>query len=428
MATASRRKTGTVTELVLQQHDGVNVFQLMRLLLAEKSTALPIEKRLRFRANLSAAFPAREFSKLAVRTYPAVRNAAGLAVAEKQQAEVIEISTANYCVASILGPLPEPFTEWVRDLERVRDPAMADFLNMFNQRLNVLRYQLKASKSIGLNTLPPARTPHAHALAALMGLGLPKLAAQVPLHPRAWLGLAGLLANSRKSASTVVHVLQLFLGAKLKTHQPHGEKLEGAKVTMVPLIGAWKNIEAEDRISLGRRSHRLGQQSVIGRRVWDQQARIRLIIAPVDYKRLCQLLPPNSMERRAERDAGAMLSKSSIPLFTSQSDVLQRPSSLLLPRAGEGNQAIHLEDVPYFKRFVGLLQLLLDGLVDCEIELHVDSATVPHPILFAPALPVNVGLRLGQTAWLRSGMPRQTTRPVRYLIPAYGRVERLEAA
>jgi type VI secretion system protein ImpH len=362
MATTGWRDHRTLKEHLLRRYGDFNVFQLMRLLLAEPASALPMAQRLRFRADLSSAFPAREFSHLALRT----RAGADAASTRTDADEVVEITSPNFCVASILGPLPEPFTEWVRDLSRARQPAMADFLDMFNQRLNILRFELKQAQEIGLNSLPPADTALAKDLAALMGLGAPLVSQQVPLPPRAWLALAGLLANRRKSTSTVAHVLRLALNVS---------------VTLLPMTGGWQTIEPPDRIALGRRNGQLGQTSVLGRRVWDQQARIGLVIETLDYDAMCRLLPP---------------SPSSSPSAEAETETAASD----------------------FSRFTSLLQLLLDRLVDCEVELRVNAASIPPARLAAAAAP----MRLGQTAWLHqsrastSASGRGNVRRVRYVI------------
>jgi type VI secretion system protein ImpH len=355
---------------ILRQYGSFNVYQLMRVLLAGQPSTWPIEKRLRFRADLSLAFPGREFSSITVHR---PKSAIGQAASVKPiTGEVIEIHTANYSMASVLGPLPEPFTEWVRDLKRASEPAMADFLNIFNQRLNILRYQLKQAQTMGLNSVAPEETDQAKALGALAGLGLPQVQAQVPLPPRSWLSLAGLLANCRKSASTVVHVLNLLLNTK--------EKPEKIKVSLIPLIGAWQAIEPEDRFTLGRRNRQLGQRTVLGRRMWDQQARVRIVIDGIDYVDFCKLLPPNR-------------ALSSQPSGTDNADTADTDQS-------------------YYQRFLGILHLLLDRLADCEIEMNVTSATIPQQRQMR-------GMRLNQTAWLGSRqMP--PTRRVTYLIPAHG--------
>lgn len=380
MATSGWRTNSTLKTFVFEQYGRFNVFQLVRLLQWKRGNAnrqpsppdsREMGQRFRFRAELSPAFPGREISRLSI-SRPRQPKRADMQRRTVQAPEVIEIRTPNYCVASELGPLPEPFTDWVRDQERGREYAMSHFLDMFNQRLNLLRFQMKIQQTLALNNLPPADTPHALYLASLMGLGQSDLSAQVPLPPRAWLGLAGLLSNCRRSGSTITHVLSLFLGARVTTRE---------------LVGAWQRIESGDRIALGRRNHRLGQQSLLGRRVWDQQARVRLEVAPLDYERFCSLLPPNLIERAAGSSA------------------------------------------PYFDGFLALLRLLLDRLYDCEILMRVHAGTVPSAVLTArPDKEANSyrGLRLGQTAWLNDAggnAAAPEVRTVTYLVRAYGGME-----
>ncbi|MFZ6675471.1 type VI secretion system baseplate subunit TssG [Undibacterium sp. Xuan67W] len=349
-------------ELILQQYNNFNVYQLMRLLLAEQPNS-PIEKRFRFRADLSLAFPAHEFSSITVHK-PRRTKDKTTSPGIPGDAEIIEIQTANYSLAGILGPLPEPFAEWVRDLKQASEPAMADFLDVFNQRLNILRYQLKRAQTIGLNSVAPEMTDQAKALSALAGLGLQQIQQQIPMAPRSWLSLAGLLANCRKSAATVVHVLNLLLNTK--------QDPEKTKVSLIPLIGAWKSIETDDRVMLGQRNQQLGKKTVLGRAMWDQQARVRIVIDHIDFPDFCKLLPGSRIQN-LPNSAGA-----------------------------------------YYQRFSGILLLLLDCLVDCEIELNVNIATIPRGRKLQT-------MRLSQTAWLNSD-PRKPRSPpkgrVCYLVPA----------
>lgn len=378
MATIGRRNDRTLKERMLRQYGDFNVFQLMRLLLADPDSSLPPEQRLRFRADLSAAFPAREFSQLGVRA----------AQEGQEDEEVIEIRSANFCIASVLGPLPQPYTEWVRDLLRERNPAMADFFDIFNQRLNLLRFEFKGAQITALNSNPPEQTEEAHALASLMGLGSPHLAQQIPLAQRRWLGLAGLLANRRKCASNVEQILRLVLNMQF------GSRRQAIKVSLLPLIGAWAQIEPEDRIGLGRSNHALGASSVLGKRVWDQQARVRLVIDSLDFAAMCALLPPNLLELASSEAVFANL-----PPRTEDND--EAP-----PRPGHAH-------------FSALLLLLLDRQVDCEVEIHVRQDSIPPSLL-----QVNEpGLRLGHSSWLRSvpdaKTPTGAMRPLRFLVQSH---------
>lgn len=253
-----------LNRLVRQNYAHFDFFQLVRLLLRERGAddarGLASGGDVRFRADLSAAFPGNEVTGLD----------------DHGESAPFTVTTPNYGVAGYLGPLPEPFTEWVREQLRSGDRAMADFLDLFNHRINALRYQLKARNRLGLNNGNPEDTPHAGYLAALMGMDAPGLAEQLPLPRRAWLGIAGLLANNRRSAPVIVSVLSAYLGAK---------------VDLRPLCGAWRDMDSSDRTHLGAARTRLGTEAVLGARVWDRQSRIELTIGPLEYSRYCQLLP-----------------------------------------------------------------------------------------------------------------------------------------
>jgi type VI secretion system protein ImpH len=361
MASNVRRRNGTVRESLLQNYRDFNVFQLMRLLLADAKEGMPMERRLRFRADLSAAFPASEFSRITLRPSPVTEDG--------EDAQIAEISTANFCIASVLGPLPEPFTEWMRDLAAMRSTAMADFLDIFNQRANILRFRLKQALNLGLQSVAPEETEVAYGLSALMGMALPQLAQQVPLPAHNWLGMAGLMANRRKQASTIEQVLSLAVGSQVR---------------LIPYVGAWFDIDLKDRCALGQRNHQLGRSSIIGRRVWDQQARVRLAIGPIDYVQLCHLLPPTRLQLQVLADE--------------------------IPEAYPPKTDFYM--------FSGLLKLLVDRLADCEIELTVSSASIPPVGLAQPARQTDFSsMRLGQSAWLRSRPGNApATRRIRYLI------------
>ncbi len=386
-----------------------NVFQLVRLLrwkprVANAHGKRPplavwrMDDRVRFRGDLSAAFPGREVTGLVWRE-PADRGVAGHAARQHDLPARIDLATPNYCVAGELGPLPEPYTEWVRDQQRGGSPAFAAFLDLFNHRMNVLRHNLKGRQEIAVNHLYPSETRYAQYLGALMGVGLPELAQQLPLPQRAWLGLAGLMANCRRTGSTVEHVLSLYLGVPVRLTQ---------------MVGAWRKLEDGDRQLLGRRGNRLGQTSLLGSKVWDQQARVRLTIDPLPYARVAELLPGASIaptHRVGEHP-------------TPDAEARQRGQ-------GAGHAA-----------FAALVAFLLDRRFDAEVVLQVaDDAVPPRPIVSGGG--PGAGLRLSHTAWLPTRREQQRAgtagagrlgrdarllgpsslrppREVRFLLPAFG--------
>jgi type VI secretion system protein ImpH len=358
----------SLNQAIIGQYARFNVFQLVRLLQQKPGTdmegAWPVGVRLRFRADLRANFTGHEVTRL---TRAKAMSAFRHEVREGRKMPArIELRTPNYCVASELGPLPEPFLEWVRDQERVGAHAMAAFLDVFNQRVHVLRHELKRRSLRALDPAQPDRTRYAMQLRALMGVALPAQQAQIPLPMRAWLGLAGVLVNTRRSAAVVAQVLSAYLGVPCR---------------LQTMVGRWRDIEPSDRIALGCQRHALGQQSLLGSHTWDAHASVRLHVARMPYDAVCALLP--------------------------------------LRRAYVGD----VQPGAAHEGLAALVRMLLDRRFDCEVELTLDSASVPPSRLQSPRRGGGLGLRLGQTAWLG----RHRGRPVRFTIAAFDAVDAIDA-
>lgn len=354
----------SLNRAIIGQYARFDVFQLVRLLQQKPGAQVggewPVSLRLRFRADLRASFAGHEVTRLnRAKDMPAFRHEAR--VGQKMPAR-IELRTPNYCVASELGPLPEPFLEWVRDQERLGGHGMAAFLDVFNQRVHVLRHELKQRSLRTLDPALPGETRYAAQLAALMGVALPAQQAQIPLPMRAWLGLAGVLVNTRRSAAVVAQVLSAYIGVPCR---------------LQTMVGRWRDIEQSDRIALGSKRHALGQQSLLGSRTWDAHASVRLKVARMPYDAVGALLPI-------------------------------RPSHAGDVQPGAAHHGL-----------VAMVRMLLDRRFDCEVELTLDPATVPPSRLQLPWRGGGLGLRLGQTAWLGTHTGTPIGGIVRFTVSAY---------
>lgn len=379
--------------LRLEQRFGeFNFLQMIRLWLRQPGArAGGPDQTVRFEADLDAAFPARAAS--AVRVQPvAVKATAVPALIEAEddpdeQPQMLSITTPDFCVGSALGPLPEPFLEWMRELDRAGKPATRAFLDIFNNRLNLLRYQTRAGFEPGLNNEPPERSQLAAYLGALMGVDSAEQAGQIPMSRRQWLGIGELLANGRRSAAGLVQVISAQLGFSVR---------------LEPLVGAWRAIDPDDQHRLGRSGHRLGVDTLLGRSTWDQQCRVRLSAGPVSFSQLQALLPPLKKDLVPERSLR-------------QWQRLQRQVDI-----GYEAPAMHSS----YEELQGLLRLMLDRRHDAEIELSVPAREVPLARLVSAESPAFSGMRLGLNAWLKSRPTEGTSGAcgvciTRFLIPAY---------
>lgn len=373
------------SHLDLQRDFGrFDLLQLVRTLLrrgpAHPRTPHP-DRALRFRADLGAAFPG--------------SNATGLDLHEDRAS----ITTPDFCVGSVLGPLPEAFLEWVRDLDRAGQSGMRDFLDLFNHRINLLRYRVRAELEPGLHNGPPEHTIEAQWLAALMGVGSQAHASQIPLRTRSWLGIGELLANNRHSADAVVQVVSAWLRCPVR---------------LEPLVPQWRAIGFENEQGLGHR--RLGYDAWIGRSLWDVQGAIRLVAGPLPFRDVIALLsparPPASPEAVAPGPAGAR-------------DLQRRwRGRQLAMAAGDASQA-----PSSYEALAALLRLMLDRRQDVDLRLVVPEREIPPSLLTAAPPAGQAGLVLGRTAWLKARRrgrdgpqrrgPRARLRVVRLALPAF---------
>jgi len=357
MAATGREPGPALMAHVVGQYARFDVFQLVRLLCHRSGAAAwPLSTRMRFRADLGSAFPGHEVSGLGrAGSMPAFR----MALRGEQQVPLrIELKTKNYCLASEIGPLPPPFVEWARDQERIGGHAMSAFFDVFNQRIHVLRHELKQGTVRGLDDALPADTRYASQLAALMGIASKHQQRQIPLPTRAWLGLSALLVDRRRSGTIVEQVLSIYLGAPC---------------TLRSLQGRWRPIEPRDRMRLGKAGNRLGVDSVAGSTTWDARASVAIEITGLSFEACCDLLP---LKRSHPED----------------------------PVRAEGHAGL-----------VAMIRMLLDRRFDCGVAISMRPETAPRSRLTLPWKRKGIGMRLGQTAWL--GRYREGS--VRFDVTAY---------
>ncbi len=193
------------------------------------------------------------------------------------------LTVSFFSLGGGFGPLPPPLTARLVERSRRRDHAARDFLDLFNHRLIALLLRQQRLFHPALQP-SPSQPPAAQALPArLPPLALLGLATRPPgpggtiAEDRTafLLGAAGLLNQRPVSGHALEQLLQARLGLKVR--------LEG-------LCGGWLDLACEQRLRLGH-SSRLGQAAVLGGRVWDQAAGIRIEIGPMSLERLRTLLP-----------------------------------------------------------------------------------------------------------------------------------------
>lgn len=276
MAPIGRRTDPSLEEALFQRGFEFEFFQAVRLLsrlYPERQLvggiARPVTEVARFGARLSLAFPPSAVHDIE-------------AAAPESQAPV-GVTVAFLALTGTQGILPLHYTERLIARKAVKDTATADFFDLFNHRLLSLFFRswLKHHPAI-LYEIAATRNrrpdPFTSCLFDLIGMGTNGLRGRLRCHDESLLLYAGLIAQRPMSASALRGILRHHFQVPVEIDQ---------------CLGAWYSLEPGDRCYMTTEEDRncLGEGAFIGDEVWDQQARFRIRVGPVDLDRFVEFLP-----------------------------------------------------------------------------------------------------------------------------------------
>jgi len=181
------------------------------------------------------------------------------------------------------GVLPQYYTELIMERLRYQDRTLLDFFDLFTHRLISLFYRSWEKYHVAIS-FEGAKTQEKkpdrifqHML-SFVGLGTKGLAEQLAFPPQALLGYGGILSLRSRSAHSLGKILAHFFDVIVDIRQ---------------FIGQWVTLEPEDQSNLSgpKRNLRLGETTIAGNRIWDQQARFQVQMGPLSLSRFAQFLP-----------------------------------------------------------------------------------------------------------------------------------------
>lgn len=264
----------------------------------------PQREIVRFQAHLSLAFPASAIQKL-------VRDTA---------AGQPPRMTVNFMgLTGPSGVLPRPYTErlWSESKSAERT-ALQDWLDLFNHRFISLFYRAWEKHRF---FIPFERgefsqrdlDPFSRCLYSLIGLGfrshrnrLRVVCADTPAPPAiekgrnepvrekelarlddlALLRFGGLFAHRPRCAISLETFLQVYLKLPVKVFQFQGQ---------------WLHLNRDSQTAAGARNNRMGQDTLVGDRIWDVQSKVRIQLGPLDYATFLEFLPDRTPQSRGKR-------------------------------------------------------------------------------------------------------------------------------
>jgi type VI secretion system protein ImpH len=192
-------------------------------------------------------------------------------------------------LAGPLGTLPPHYTNLLLRRLRARDLALRDFLDLFNHRAVSLffraweKYRLPvAYERSRLDRRAKEMDSGTRALYCLVGLGTDHLRGRLDANDETFMFYGGHFAHFPRSAVSLEAVLGDYFEMPVRVQQAQGQ---------------WLTLDADDRSQLpglgqpcGRHCQ-LGEDLIVGERVWDVQSKFRLRVGPLRYARFRWFMP-----------------------------------------------------------------------------------------------------------------------------------------
>lgn len=276
MASTSRQSAGDLARnrllsLLREEPYSFRFFQAVRLLEklhpASRPVGLfvsPTEEVVRFSSPPSDHFPASE-----IQSYSA----------PEQRQDRLKVNFMGLNVVN--GPMPTVYAAALRERERQKDRASLEFFDIFNHRLVSLFYRAwkKYRFYIAYESTGTGEDEITRSLYDLVGLGTPGLRNRMAISDEAALYYAGILGRSVRSAEGLRQILEDYFGVPIAITQ---------------FTGRWERLSASQQTVLSETSsfsECLGQGTVVGDEVWNQQGTLTVRLGPMSLERYRQFLP-----------------------------------------------------------------------------------------------------------------------------------------
>lgn len=177
------------------------------------------------------------------------------------------------------GALPLHLSEYAFErLHHAGDATLVRFADVFHHRMLALFYRAWACTQPAVSMDRPALDRFGAWIGALCGLGLPALRNRDSVDDFVKLAHAAIFGHQVKSAEGLQIVLANYFRVPVRVEQ---------------WCGQWLDIPRSERTRLGRRDGFavLGEDVVIGERLWDCQSKFRVVLGPLGFDDYQRFLP-----------------------------------------------------------------------------------------------------------------------------------------
>lgn len=297
MSTKGWRKETSVTRKVTESPHEYPFQQVVRLLersaLYEKETRQstvsvnpvarftpPASESIRFRTRQSLAFPSGEVSSVK-------------RIERSNGATQWEMVVNLMGLTGAMGVMPYHYTELMLKRHKQKDETMEHFFDLFNHRTLSLFFQASIKYNLALqyernilhNTQKPQHDPQTRTLLSLIGLGTSHLENRLYTRDQSLAFYCGLFSQRIRTSTGLQQILRNHFSIPVQVDQ---------------FIGQWQELIEDVRSRLpdyqnpSGRNNLLGRSTMLGKKGWFAQGKIRIILGPLNRHQLQTFAPGTS--------------------------------------------------------------------------------------------------------------------------------------
>jgi type VI secretion system protein ImpH len=225
----------------------------------------PDEEAVRFHVNNQLAFPASQVQGI-----------------DWPDGALPQLTVNFMGLTGPLGVLPYSYSELMLERMRAKDSTLQDFFDIFNHRMISFFYRAWEKYRFPVTYCLGDEDRFTQRLLDFVGLGTPGLQDRQAMPDEALLHYVGLLALQPRSAAALEQILGDYFEVPVEVEQ---------------FVGAWYPLAPANQSQVEEgdgEAHQLGVGAVVGDEVWDQQARVRIKLGPMDLTRYRDFLPQGS--------------------------------------------------------------------------------------------------------------------------------------
>lgn len=193
---------------------------------------------------------------------------------------IFEVTTTFLGLTGSASPLASYYLEEVL-FEDPDEPAQRDFLDLFHHRLISLFYRVSTRCNALGEHAADQSDPWSKRLLSLGGFDTYDAKYPGRLPPWRLLRLTPLLARNARTAETL----------RIAVKDTFGIELGDGEVEVMQFVGGRIGVEPEQRMKLGVANGILGNNAVLGARIFDRASKFRVKLGPLGYDAYRRFLP-----------------------------------------------------------------------------------------------------------------------------------------